>query len=63
MSIAEVFGRPSTCPYADMNRLKSNEAISRPRVRAPRSVSDESAVTVLAALASAGTGYYSRRLR
>jgi hypothetical protein len=27
--IAGVFGRPPTCVYADMNRLKSNEATLR----------------------------------
>lgn len=36
---------------------------SATRVRAPRSVSDESALTVLAALAGVGIRYYSRRLR
>jgi hypothetical protein len=29
MSIAAAFGWPPTCAYADMNRLKSNEAIPR----------------------------------
>jgi len=29
MSIAGVFGWPPTCAYADMERLKSNEAIPR----------------------------------
>jgi hypothetical protein len=29
LSVADVFGRPPTCVYADMNRLKSNEAIRR----------------------------------
>jgi hypothetical protein len=28
-SIAGVFDRPTTCAYADMNRLKSNDAIPR----------------------------------
>jgi len=28
-SIAAVFGWPPTCAYADMTRLKSNEAILR----------------------------------
>jgi hypothetical protein len=28
-SIAAVFGRPPICAYADMDRLKSNEAIPR----------------------------------
>jgi hypothetical protein len=62
-SIAEVFDRPRTCAYADMNRLKSNGAIPATRVRAPRSVSDESTLTVLAALSGVGIGHYSRRLR
>jgi hypothetical protein len=35
MSIAVVFGRPPTCAYADMDHLKSNEAI-RSREFAPR---------------------------
>jgi hypothetical protein len=29
MGIADVFGWPPTCAYADTNRLKSNDAIQR----------------------------------
>jgi hypothetical protein len=35
MSVAAVFDWPPTCAYADMHRLKSNEAIPR-RAFVPR---------------------------
>jgi hypothetical protein len=43
--------------------LKIERSDSAARVRSPRSVSDESALTVRAAPAGDGIGHYSRRLR
>jgi hypothetical protein len=58
-----VFDWSPTCAYADMHHTEIERRDSTTRVRAPRSASDESALTVRAALAGDGFGYYSRRRR